>query len=481
MKRNWVKGLAVACIVVLAATVFAACGSKEEPKQQAGQQEEQQKKADGNKDVGNNEATGKIGDEKQFANKELNIAVFEGGFGKAYWEEIVKRFEADYPGVKVNMTSNPKIMDVIKPQLVAGNPPDFIYVPLSDNSKTIDAMIRDKALLDMTDVFESKALDKDVLLKDVMIDGILDYAKPHDDGKIYYAPFNLATLGIWYNQALFESKGWEVPATWDQFFALGETAKQENRSLFTYQGIYPSYNEIIAIPSIASAGGMDAIKNVMNYEENAFKSDAVKKTFDVFNTIAQKGYLMPGTVALNHAQAQTEFLKGKALFIPNGNWFESEMKDAPREEGFKFGFMAPPVFQEGDQRYAYTSFDGLFIPLKAKNPELAKAFIKYQFKDDSVKLNAEKSSGIAAVKNGAEMAKPFVPESVYNSVKVFDNGVKPILFQWKVTPKTEIVINDEVYNPINNIMNKKMTVDEWINRADKASTKLRELIEKSKS
>ena len=53
--------------------------------------------------------------------------------------------------------------------------------------------------------------------------------------------------------------------------------------------------------------------------------------------IAADGYLMEGTVALNHTQSQTDMMMNKALFIPNGNWMEGEMKDAPRADGFEFG------------------------------------------------------------------------------------------------------------------------------------------------
>lgn len=479
MKDNLLRHAVLLSMLALIVILVSACGGNqaappEQPQQPAAQQEEAKQE-----EAPKSEEPAPTEEKKEFANKELNVAVFEGGYGKAYWEEVIKRFEADYPGVKVNLTSNPKIMDVIKPQLVAGNPPDFIYAPLTENTHTIQAMIKEKAFLELNDVFDSKTLDQDVPLKDVITDGMLEYAQPYKDGKIYYAPFYVSTLGLWYNQTLFEQKGWKAPETWDEFFALGETAKQEGRSLFTYQGIYPSYNESVVVPTIASFGGIEAIAKIENYEENAFKSDAVKQAFEIYNQIAQKGYLMPGTVALNHTQAQTEFLKGKALFIPNGNWFEGEMKDAPREEGFKFGFMAPPVKNAGDQRYAQTSFEGLYIPLKAKNPELAKEFLKYQYTEESVKSNAEKSMGVLAVKNGAELAKPYISESMYNSVKVFDNGVKPVLFQWTVTPKTEIIINDELYNPLNNIMNKKSTVDEWMDRVEKASAKLRDLMAKS--
>lgn len=51
---------------------------------------------------------------------------FQGGYGDAYWNQMVELFEASHEGVKVNMTISPTIGDIIRPQIVAGNAPDFI-------------------------------------------------------------------------------------------------------------------------------------------------------------------------------------------------------------------------------------------------------------------------------------------------------------------------------------------------------------------
>ena len=464
MKGKRLALISTSLILALTGSLLSGCGSSTTNDAKAGS-EAPTTNADGT---------------KNFKNKELNIAVFEGGYGSDYWVEVIKKFEADYPGVKVKLTSNPKIMDIIKPQIVAGNPPDMIYAPMSDQTGTINSLIKEKALEPLNDVFDGNALDQDKPLKDIMTDGILDYTKPHDDGNIYYAPLYMASMGLWYNKTFFEQKGLSVPETWDEFYALNDAAKKEGRSLFTYQGIYPTYLESVLWPAIASAGGVEAMDNILSYKQDAVKSDAVRQTFGVFETIAQQDYLMPGTVALNHTQAQVDFMQGKALFVPNGNWFEGEMKDSPREEGFEFGFLPIPTFTKEQDRYAAVSFESLFVPKKAKNIELAKEFIRYQYQNDIAILNAEKSTGVLAIKNGAELAKEFIPQSVYESMKVFDNGVKPLIFQWKVTPKTEIMINEEMFKPLSNVMNKQMSVDEWIDRVDKASTKLRELVEKSK-
>lgn len=65
------------------------------------------------------EKNGTADNAAEFENKKLNIAVFEGGYGPDYWNEIVEKFEAAYPGVEVDMQISPSIGDVIRPQIVA--------------------------------------------------------------------------------------------------------------------------------------------------------------------------------------------------------------------------------------------------------------------------------------------------------------------------------------------------------------------------
>ena len=58
-------------------------------------------------------------------------------------------------------------------------------------------------------------------------------------------------MGLVYNKTLFEENGWETPVTWDDFFELGEKAKEKGIALFTYQGIYPGYLESMLWPALA--------------------------------------------------------------------------------------------------------------------------------------------------------------------------------------------------------------------------------------
>ncbi|MCD9022429.1 carbohydrate ABC transporter substrate-binding protein [Cohnella silvisoli] len=415
-------------------------------------------------------------DKPQFENTTLNVAAFDGGFGTVYWEEVVKKFETDYPGVKVNLETKKGdiFRDYVKTQFLSGNAPDFIATPF------VETYAKDGQLLELNDVFDKEALGKTGPLKDLILDGFLDANMPLGDGKIYYAPTGFNVQGIWYNKTLFDGNGWTKPKTWDEFFAFAENAISANAALYTYQGAYPSYNEMVLWPMIASHAGPEALKKIFNYEEGAWSDPKVKEVLGIFYQIAQKGYLMKGTIALNHTQSQTEFLNGKALFIPNGTWFENEMKDVIPKEGFTFGFMAPPVFQ-GDQPYAVASNGYYLIPKNGKNPELAKEFLRYQFKDDNILLNVQKTGELAAVKGVVEMAKPYVSPAIYEALSVFDQGVKPVMTAWKATPPLSVNVSEAIFNPLNSVMNKKMTVDEWSASIEKSMATVRKEIAATES
>ena len=90
--------------------------------------------------------------------QELNIAIFQGGYGDAYWNQMVELFEESHEGVKVNMTISPTIGDIIRPQIVAGNAPDFICLNDGGEDGVILSLIKDHALLNLDDVFDGEIM-----------------------------------------------------------------------------------------------------------------------------------------------------------------------------------------------------------------------------------------------------------------------------------------------------------------------------------
>ena len=74
-------------------------------------------------------------------------------------------------------------------------------------------------------------------------------------------------------------------------------------------------------------------------------------------------------------------LDGKSLFMPNGTWIVNEMKDAPRTDGFEWGFAPVPTTKEGGTRYINTTIEATWIPKKAKHIDEAKKFMAFLYSD----------------------------------------------------------------------------------------------------
>lgn len=407
----------------------------------------------------------------------IEIAVFEGGLGGEYWEKMMDAYVAEHPNVEFKSTISPKVGEIIRPRVVSGDAPDLLVMTDGDQSGLLLSMIKDHALLDITDVFEGPAYDSEEPLKDRIAYGYLESSKcqPYGDGKIYIAPKDCGYCGMIYNKTLFEEKGWKVPTTWDEFFALGDAAKAEGRALFTYQGIYPGYLENVLWPAIANAVGREGMDKIFSYQEGSFANEEVINVLANFQKIAAGGYMMEGTVALNHTQSQTEMMQGHALFIPNGVWMINEMKDAPREEGFSYGMALAPTMNSGDTQFAFANYGQISIPKTAKNPEGAKDFLRFLYTDASVRAMAENSGTILAVKNGPELAKEYISEDAYNMMMQIPENAVPLFSDFTTLPAgCKVDVSQTVFdNAMTKLMSEQITPEECAEIIEKAFAEIR--------
>src|SRR5690625_6705011 len=83
---------------------------------------------------------------------------------------------------------------------------------------------------------------------------------------MFYSP-----TGLFYNAALFEEKGWDVPETWDEMFELGEIAAEEDISLFTYP--VAGYFDTLLGSMMYAAGGPNFYNGAMTYEEGIWETE----------------------------------------------------------------------------------------------------------------------------------------------------------------------------------------------------------------
>lgn len=438
-------------VFVLMISLLAGCGSKNEEVTNNGSD---------TKDTSTTENT--IASESEGLSGDFEIQYFVGGYGDAWWKEVIREFQAANPALNIKQTAGPKINEQMKPRWIQGNPPDVVYIDGAGSNAR--QMVEDDQLLDITDWLKEAAnVDGEKILDHVI-------SKPVDfDGKFFNLPLVFGSWGVFYDKALFKEKGWNEPTDWDSFLEVSQKIKDAGISPMIHTGVYPYYIHGGLLDSaFVTENGEDAtiLTNMAALKEGAFKTDAVKKALDKIVQLRDKGFIDPGSVSLNHTDSQSLWLQHRNAFIPNGLWLENEMKkDIP--SGFDFGFVPSVTQAKGGKSIAVPYINTIAVAKKAKNPEAAKAFIQFIFtKKASIrwaeltgalmnwKVNLDSSSASGVVKSAMKF---------YNS----DTTIVAPVFELnsdvdKVKQDSTVALTQGTITP-----------EEWMNRLEEAAAKAR--------
>ena len=448
MKKKVVRKLmALALVSTMATSMLAGCGSSDDSGKDSGK----------DADKGSEETV-------------LKVAAFEGGNGTQIWEDIAKAFEESHDGVKVELEMSPELDKDLTKAIQNGDVPDVVYYNLGQPSGFTETMLKEEAIADISDVFDDE-------LKDKMLDGILDGtdAQPYGDGKIYLAPIFYTPTGFWYNATLVgEGKQYEIPTTWDEFFALGEQAKKDGHALFTFPTT--GYFDATIYAMLAQAGGLDFYNDALKYDANTWTSEEGKKVLDTVAKLVGKDYTQEDTVSNANADGgfkinQQNVIDGKALFMPNGNWVIGEMA-ASTPEDYEWGMMGVPKWSEDESQSVYTFTEQMWVPADAPNMDLAKEFVKFMYSDEVVDIclnnkTTDKESGkesdtpvVVPVKGAADKLPDGVTKDCYAAATADD--VVAVTGKWATTAPIEgLDMAKAVYGPVESINTGDMTVDEW--------------------
>lgn len=393
---------------------------------------------------------------------DFEIQYFVGGYGDAWWKEVIAEFGEKYPDLNIKQSAGSKINEQMRPRWIQGNPPDVVYIDGAGSNEV--QMVKDDQLLDITEWLSSAQNVDGEKLTDNLIAQAQDY-----DGKNFTLPLVFGSWGTFYDTALFEKNGWTAPTDWESFLAVSEKIKQAGISPYIHTGKYPYYilGGLVNSGIVAENGGDPAIVNdIVALKEGVFKSEPVMRALDKLVVLRDKEYLDKSGLALNHTDSQIQWLQHKDAFIANGLWLENEMKkDIP--DGFKFGFIPSVMQSQGGKYIAIPYTNTIAIAKKAKNPEAAKAFLEFVFTKQSAVRWAELTGAIMNYK--ADLNTSQASEVVKMAMGYFNSDntvVAPVVVLDADVQKVE---EDSTVA----LLDGKITPEEWADRMEKAAAKSR--------
>lgn len=291
---------------------------------------------------------------------------------------------ADFDKANPGVTSKAQFMifqeSVQKTQaaLAAGNPPEVGQ----QGPDVALGFAAAKNLLPLDDVLASIGKDKFV---DLQKEAYVVY-----EGVTYAIPWWSETRVLLYHKDLLDKAGVKPPTTWDELTAAAKKLTSGDQYGFIYSMEGPSAGQFW-IPLGMSAGGVVLDKDgKVTINSQPFK-DAL-----TFSTSFIKDKTMPeATVTYKGAEVTKLFqLKQVAMSYGNGDALES-LRTVDPGLAANIGTVQIPVKKVGDISRSFLGGFLLFAFAKAKNPEAAKALIKYMYGDPWYSDYMQKTNGAA--------------------------------------------------------------------------------------
>ena len=161
------------------------------------------------------------------------------------------------------------------------------------------------------------------------------------DGKTYAIPSNLAYWGVFYNKAVFEKYGLEVPTTWQDLENINATLKENGVTPFgaSVDGRWPAF---IYFQEFLVRENPEFYKRLMEGEAK-YTDPEVASVFETWQDWIAKGYFSDPTIGFGTAGTAmgSELAKGNLAMILSGSWYADTIIEAGLTDD-QFGFFIMP-------------------------------------------------------------------------------------------------------------------------------------------
>ena len=369
---------------------------------------------------------------------------------KVPYDYAVEQLKEAYPNVELNLVVQAQDDgQTLKTLAATGQLPD-IYQASTD---IINTFRESNQIMVLNDVAQSTGfLDK---LYEANKD--LAYA---EDGNIYAFPFSGQEYVLWYyNKAVFEENGLEVPETYEDLLNCIEVFKSKGitpLALFGQEG----WNTAAAYDVVATrytAGGIKALdEGTASITDQAY-ADAAK----TLEELVAAGLFQDSATTTNYDQASEMFLSGQAAMFINGQWY---IEDATAALGDDVDWMFYPAADAASYEAGKSVFSGggsasgFAVNPDSENAELAAEvaeFITEKYCEAKVMY---RHNPLVALDTGKE------PDSEYPAMMQKLSDTLPSItattkFTWGLTNST---FNDGIQSESQGLVSGQFSAEEFI-------------------
>lgn len=288
-------------------------------------------------------------------------------------QEIATQYAADHPGFKLTLITTPDRPSYIQKYetLAAANKLPELFdtdaTPFAQKLAKQNRMVDVAALLDsfgMTDAFRPSALD---------------YQR-FDDGSLYMIPLEYGIEVFWYNKALFEAAGVEVPTSLDDLVTVCKKLADSGVVPVALDGLdgWPLERWVAYQPF--RMAGEDYVRNLKQGKAK-FSDEPGRAMAQWLHDLGAAGAFQKGFSSVGYTDAQNLFTSGKAAIYNMGTWELPSLAttDLAADMHDKIGFFTLPTNPgsvTGPDEYVAPSGIGVAVNAATYDP-LVHDFLKF--------------------------------------------------------------------------------------------------------
>ena len=385
MKKRF---LALLICVVMAASVFTACGKKDD-----GNSGNNASSNSGSTNSSSSSNTGSTSSDKPAQNITLKWAIWDESTTQ-YWGDIKKAYEASHQGVTIEMVDlgSTDYMTVLATEL-SGSGSDFDVVTIKD-VPGYATLVQKNAIIALDDYI---AKDKVDLKK---FAGATDQVLV--DGKLYELPFRNDFWVIFYNKDIFDRAGVAYPTndmTWAQYDELARKVTDTTFGKQVYGTHYHTWRSTVQLCAMLDGkhtildGNYDFIKPYYEMILNQEKDGVCRKYADL------------KTEGLHYSAA---FSGGDVAMMNQGSWFIATLittiKNGEYDKSLcgNWGLVKYPHAEGVEPGSTLGTITGLSVTSVSKNPDAAWDFVNWVSGADGAAVMASSGNFPACMTEGVK-------------------------------------------------------------------------------
>jgi len=198
-------------------------------------------------------------------------------------------------------------------------------------------------------------------------------ASTGDDGKKYFVPNYNYPWAIFYRKSLFQSKGYQVPTTWDDFKALCAQMKKD--------GLIPiSFGDKDGWPAMGTFDYLNMRLNGYQFHidlmahKQSWDSKQVANVFDTWKSVLQ--YQDPQALGLTWEESAQKIATNKAGMYLLGSFVTQQFTDKKVLDDVDF-FQFPSLVEANGQDALEAPIDGFMLSTKGGSNQAAKDLLAF--------------------------------------------------------------------------------------------------------